>query len=127
MRLRAYIHATEEPSKVLQAVRNVVPGSAVVTPARGHRGNFIGIVEVELRGCDALIALRRLLSRLDSVERALLLSGIDRDDFALRARLDKQAAYMGRLALAAGDDVIALEAKFDRSSVGDVADFLKSI
>lgn len=124
LRLRAYIHATEEADRVLAAVRNVTRGAAVIVQARGHHGNAIDVVEVELHGCEALEALRNLIKRLDGTERALLLSGVDADDLVLRVKLDKQAAYLGRLRPASGGDVIVLEAKFNRSVVKDVVGFL---
>ncbi|MDT7874916.1 MAG: RNA-binding domain-containing protein [Pyrobaculum sp.] len=106
---RVYIHATEDPDKVMKALRNVVEGRYVMRSTRGHHGNVIQIVEVKLTECDAFEALRSIITRLDDVEFLLMLSGIE--ESRLYVKFDKQQAYRGVLKVSHGDDVVYVEVR----------------
>lgn len=122
---RVYIHATEDPKKVLSALNNVVNGPYVVRVARGHHGNEIQVVETRLSDVDALEALKSILARLDDLEFILLLSGVEGS--RLYVKFDKQKAFHGVLKVSQGDDVVYLEVRSRAISVGDFRSFLISL
>lgn len=123
---RVYVHATENPDKVIKALRNVVKGRYVMKSTRGHHGNVIHIIEVKLTECDALEALRSIITRLDDVEFLLMLSGIE--ESRLYVKFDKQQAYRGVLKVSHGDDVIYVEVRGKTLAMrGDMRTFLTSL
>ncbi|MEM1662686.1 MAG: RNA-binding domain-containing protein [Pyrobaculum sp.] len=123
--IRAYVHATEDPKKVLAALNNIVRGPYVTKTVRGHYGNQIQIIELNLSEFEALDALKSILAKLDDVEFTLLLSGIE--ESKLYAKFDKQKAVQGVLKISQGDDVIYLEARCKTFVVNDFKNFLISI
>jgi RNA binding exosome subunit len=123
---RVYVHATEDPDKVMKALRNVVEGRYVMRSTRGHHGNVIQIVEVKLTECDAFEALRSIITRLDDVEFLLMLSGIE--ESRLYVKFDKQQAYRGVLKVSHGDDVVYVEVRGKTLAMrGDMRTFLTSL
>ena len=123
---RVYIHATEDPDKVMKALRNVVEGRYVMKSTRGHHGNVIQIVEVKLTECDAFEALRSIITRLDDVEFLLMLSGIE--ESRLYVKFDKQQAYRGVLKVSHGDDVVYVEVRGKTLAMrGGMRTFLTSL
>lgn len=123
---RVYVHATEDPDKVMKALRNVVEGRYVMKSTRGHHGNVIHIVEVKLTECDAFEALRSIITRLDDVEFLLVLSGIE--ESRLYVKFDKQQAYRGVLKVSHGDDVVYVEVRGKTLAMrGDMRTFLTSL
>jgi RNA binding exosome subunit len=123
---RVYVHATENPDKVMKALRNVVEGRYVMRSTRGHHGNVIHIVEVKLTECDAFEALRSIITRLDDVEFLLMLSGIE--ESRLYVKFDKQQAYRGVLKVSHGDDVVYVEVRGKTLAMrGNMRTFLTSL
>lgn len=123
---RVYVHATEDPDKVMKALRNVIEGRYVMKSTRGHHGNVIHIVEVKLTECDAFEALRSIITRLDDVEFLLMLSGIE--ESRLYVKFDKQQAYRGVLKVSHGDDVVYVEVRGKTLAMrGDMRTFLTSL
>lgn len=123
---RVYVHATEDPDRVMKALRNVVEGRYVMRSTRGHHGNVIQIVEVKLTECDAFEALRSIITRLDDVEFLLMLSGIE--ESRLYVKFDKQQAYRGVLKVSHGDDVVYVEVRGKTLAMrGDMRTFLTSL
>jgi RNA binding exosome subunit len=123
---RVYVHATEDPDKVIKALRNAVEGRYVLRSTRGHHGNVIHIVAVKLTECDAFEALRSIITRLDDVEFLLMLSGIE--ESRLYVKFDKQQAYRGVLKVSHGDDVVYVEVRGKTLAMrGDMRTFLTSL
>lgn len=125
LQARIYIHATEDPDRVMQALRNVVAGRYVVSIARGHHGNIINIVQIKLEDCEALEALNSIVARLDDVEFLIMLSGAE--GTRLYAKFDKQHAYRGVLKISHGDDVVHLEVRGRALAMEDMRSFLLSM
>lgn len=135
---RVIAHATEDLEKVGEALLNAIPPSlrerveigAVRT--RGYYGNEIVILSLTLRKKRAKEALTWILCSLPPADREFLISTL-----ALRAgtrsshlhiRLDKQEAYMGRLRLSEGGDVIKIEATIvGVMSQDDMKQFLREV
>jgi RNA binding exosome subunit len=100
-------HATEDPVKVSQALRNVLPNSissdAKVTTQhlQGHHGNPIKILKTNLKKRKMIDQFfDHLLTRLDSDDLESITKNIDThmdEDGNLYIRINKQAAYMGEL------------------------------
>lgn len=122
---RVYIHATEDPDKVIKALRNVVEGPYVLRSTRGHHGNIIHIVEVKLTECDAYEVLKSIVAKLDDVEFVLMLSGIE--ETRLYVKFDKQQAYRGLLKVSQGDDVIYVEVRGRSVAIDDMRRFMTSL
>ena len=112
---RVFIHATEDRDKVLAALRNVV-GSARIEEEvlKGYFGNPIDVVTAVVDGERAEDVVSRVLGGLSEADRAFLLATLEDRvgrGGSLHIRLDKQKAYLGRLALSDSDDVIKLQVR----------------
>ena len=109
---RALCHATEVLDRVKQSVTNAVGEVDLETKrTAGHHGNEILVVEA--RSTDRR-NVRHLFDKLPAVDREKLVSTIDRrldESCNLFLRIDKQAAYEGRVALTTSEDSIALRLK----------------
>jgi len=100
-------HATEDPVKVSQALRNVLPNSisdeAKVTTQylQGHHGNPIRILKTNLKKRKMIDQFfNHLLTSLNSDDLKVVAENVDThmdEDGNLYIRLNKQAAYMGDL------------------------------
>ena len=109
---RALCHATEVLDRVERAVKNVV-GEAELETRRtaGHHGNEILVVEAHSTDSGSV---KHLFGKLSSEDRERLISTVDqRLDEAcnLFLRIDKQAAFEGRVTLATSEDSVAVRLK----------------
>ena len=109
---RAIRHATEDGSRVEEALRTVV-GDAPITrsASQGHFGNQLEVLESVLEDEARILSV---LGRMDSGDRTVIASTLEaRTDSSCHVfmRLDKQRAYKGELRLSDGDDVIAVRVK----------------
>jgi len=112
--MRVFAHATEDPDKVLTAVRNMLPLELVdsVTFGRanltGHHGNPIILLEARIKDRKMVHAVfSKLCSSLSMLDKELLMNEISQhlDKGNLYIRLDKQSAYMNELRLGSTDPV----------------------
>ena len=113
VKISTITHATEDPEKVAQAIRNLSPGETslgfTMNRAKGHHGNEITTSVFMIRNAKhAEIFLRNIwrgLSRLDRTEvYSSLASRIDSTG-TMFLRLDKQEALQGRIRLENTDPV----------------------
>jgi len=117
---RVIAHATEDLEKVGEALLNAIPPSirerveidAVKT--KGYYGNEIVILSLTLKKKKAREALEWVICSLPPGDREFLINTLglraDARSSHLHIRLDKQEAYVGRLRLNEGSDVIKVEA-----------------
>jgi RNA binding exosome subunit len=109
---RAFCHATEEEERVVAAVRTVVPDADIEREAlAGHFGNPLVVMTARAKDSTARRAWAGIVSALGGSE---ILRGLDErldEDGTYHLRLDKQAAYHGRIEVASGSDVITFHAK----------------
>jgi RNA binding exosome subunit len=122
---RVYIHATEDPEKVMKALLNIFPedlrGELKISREgyEGHYGNPIIVVEATISDpSKAEKALRYIVSRLSEADRRYLAASLDdRVDKSgtLYIRLSKQQAYLGELRVFESDDVIRITVAFQGS------------
>jgi RNA binding exosome subunit len=112
--LRVFAHATEDPEKVLTAVRNTLPSELVdrVTFGRanltGHHGNPIILLEARIKDRKMVqTAFAKLCSGLSMLDKELLTNEISQhlDKGNLYIRLDKQSAYLNELRLGSIDPI----------------------
>ncbi len=113
--MSSFIHATEDPDKVLTACQHVFPpayADAVVfhrSDLAGHYGNPITLLQARISDQPLIAALIDGLARsLSAVDKKALSSEVSRhldNKGALYLRLDKQEAFFGRIRLGRGDSI----------------------
>ncbi len=112
---RAFCHATEDEEKVLAAIRTVLPEGDVQRDAlEGHHGNPLVALAVRIDTAARMKdAWRRIVTGLGTEEALASLEDRMDDDGVYHLRLDKQAAFLGRIARpeSPANDVIDLRAK----------------
>jgi RNA binding exosome subunit len=112
--LSTHIHATESELKVVKALLNLITpqlrsGVKIVTSdGKGHYGNDIKTIKVQLRGEDSLSVVKYIFSMIDQLDREIVLVSLSSrfENGKLYLRFNKQLAYNGVLRLDDGDDVI---------------------
>ncbi len=133
--LRFSAHATEDPNKVLEAVRRILPTQYLDLIAfkradlRGHYGNPIIVFEARIKEEEVMGALvENFSSKLGELEKGKLLREFDLHvgDGSLYLRLDKQAAFMGELRLCAADP-IRIRIRFRKRKTEDILQFCREI
>jgi RNA binding exosome subunit len=112
--VRVFSHATEDPEKVLAAVRNTLPmelGENAVfqkTSLSGHHGNPITLFETRLTDKKALpLALAKIGLGLTALDREALGSELKLhlEKRNLYLRFDKQSAFRGELRFSSVDPI----------------------
>ena len=133
--LRFSAHATEDPNKVLEAVRRILPTQYLDLIAfkradlRGHYGNPIILFEARIKEEEVMKALTEIFSsKLGGLEKEKLLREFDLHvgDGSLYLRLDKQAAFMGELRLCVADP-IHIRIRFRKRKTEDILQFCREI
>ncbi|GEM_PF-137964 len=136
--LSVFYHSTEDPSKVRKALLNLVPqgirGSIRITESvvQGHYGDTIGILTLLVRGRRAGEILKHIICGLDEIDRKILLATIANragvKPSHLHLRVSKQEAYLGRVELMDGDDIIKISATvLGVRSVEELKAFIKAL
>jgi RNA binding exosome subunit len=112
--MRVFAHATEDPEKVLTAVRNILPEelseNAVFqkTSLTGHHGNPIILYETKLTDKQALpTALQKIGAGLTALDKETLASDLKLhlEKRNLYLRFDKQSAYQGKVRFSKNDPI----------------------
>ena len=112
--VRVFAHATEDPEKVLTAVRNILPTeiaeNAVFqkTSLSGHHGNPIILFQTKVTDKQALpLVLEKIALNLNALDKETLNSEMKLrlEKRNLYLRFDKQAAYMGELKFSSNDPI----------------------
>ncbi len=113
VRVSTIVHATEDAEKVIQALKQVfsqeLSGQAVEKRVlKGHFGNEITTLTMNLRGRLAESLLSNLWGRLSSLEHERLLGELNNrvdEEGRLYVRLDKQECFRGGLRLRDQDPI----------------------
>ena len=112
--LRAFVYATEDRDKVIQAMENLgLKGELKSSKAEGAYGDRIEIIEVRAKKNSDI---KEFLSNLGKDIIARILENLDErtdDEGILHFRADKQSAYDGIVKISNGGDVIAVEMKIE--------------
>ena len=113
IKLRAFVYATEERKKVVQAMKNLVDEEPKISHAEGAYGDPIEILEMS--GKRDRMAKDMIASLPESDRKVLLDTVEDRtdEDSIFHFRIDKQDAYLGNIRLGSGGDVIGVEMKVE--------------
>ena len=133
-----HAHATEDVERVKQALLNLLPehirGKVTFSEilVEGHYSNPIRRMTVHISGEDAIKALEYLGSTLDDIEKRALMASLDlrydRKEGRLYMRFSKQDAFLGRIKLYDGDDVIRVVVVFRGSpKLEDVKRMLEEV
>jgi RNA binding exosome subunit len=111
---RAFVAATEDEDKVREALLIFVPlDSIMVTTATGHFGNQISILDAMLKKKDGLAFFRMLKEQMSKEDLTRLHRELPQrldNSCQLHFRLDKQAAFKGKVCLTDDRDAIAVSA-----------------
>ncbi|MEM0203304.1 MAG: RNA-binding domain-containing protein [Archaeoglobaceae archaeon] len=115
IRVSAVVHSTESREKVSQAIANLFPFDfeIQVSSAKGHFGNPIEYLEVEITKSSEIKAFWKNLIQLLRDELESLLSTLEEridSQNVLHIRIDKQKAFLGEFRLS-NVDPIAIKAK----------------
>ena len=116
---RAYCRATEISDRVASAIKSLYPEEFrelvefESTKVEGHSGDKIQVLRSELRDkvrCD--VTLDYIFGKLKETDRRYLrdslLQRLD-ENCVLFVRIDKQAAFLNKVVLARGPDVISVQ------------------
>jgi RNA binding exosome subunit len=112
--VRVFAHATEDPEKVLDAMRNILPlelGKGVIfrkTLLTGHHGNSIVVFEKRLTDKKELpLVLKRIGERLTVLDKEALAGDLSRhlERRDLYLRFNKQAAFQDKVRFSQVDPV----------------------
>ncbi|MGC9105763.1 MAG: RNA-binding domain-containing protein [Thermoprotei archaeon] len=110
-----FIHETEDPSRVLEALEKCLPGirvsDFVMEVAEGHHGNRIQLYKATLTSSKAREFFHSILNSLDKADLIFLLSTLDErmDKSRLHLRIDKQAMVADcKPRIKDGDDVVKI-------------------
>ncbi len=122
IRIEAFSHATEDPSKVREAMLSIIPSSlrGKVKIKRemlqGYYGNPIIVLRAVIKDPNMIReSIMQIASKMDSLDKKLLESTLDlRLDKSktLYIRFSKEDAYYGNLVLKDHDDVIKVSITF---------------
>lgn len=119
---RAFARATEVSERVAIAIMSVFSEqlrqhvSITMSNAKGQAGDAIGIISATLEGkenCDGV--LNRVLEQMDMQSLRALERSLDKrldDQCIFFLRIDKQAAFLGKMKLADDADVVSARFHF---------------
>jgi len=106
---RAFVHATEDLDKVKMAMANVVgPLELTTLVTEGVHGNPLTILEANVSDPDEV---PRFFSTLDREDLQTILRTLDKrvdEGCNLFVKIDKQSAFLGKVKLDRGDDVVSV-------------------
>jgi len=130
-----FAHATEDETKVLHAVRRLLPPmciesiSFMKSKAQGHHGNPIVTFEAKIKEKSIVKAVvETLASNLNPMDKETLMNEVsmhvEKGSFYLR--LDKQAAFEGEFRLAQADP-IRVRLRFKKNRLEDIVEICREI
>ena len=130
-----FVHATEDPEKVLKAVKNIFPVEYAEdiefekSELQGYYKNPITMLKVIIREkVRAAAFLKNVLRRLEAQDKTLLSSGLEEytdSKGTLYIRLDKQEAFHGKIRLCSVDPVhVKIKLSFLPRTLEELESFL---
>lgn len=126
--IRFFVHATEDPTKVIEAVRRLLPTNHVDeivfkrNNLKGHYRNPITLFQTRVKKREIVKAMVETLSSgLGELDKEALLReiGSHMEKGSLYIRLDKQAALQGDFKLCSADPV-RMRIRFRKKKLEDV-------
>lgn len=136
--MRIFVHATEDPDKVMDATRNILTTAYsdeilfTKDNLKGYYGNPITLLKTEIRKKPIIKAfVETIASKLSEEGKNTLLTSIERhvdESGNLYLRLDKQAAFCGRLEPTYEDPIrIQLRLNLRQKSTDKIVELCRSI
>jgi len=128
-------HATEDESKVLEAVRHLLPAAQIEnivfhkSSLHGHHGNPITLFEAKIEEKQLVRAVvDNLSASLDSLDKEMLQREISLHvkKGNLYLRFDKQAAFLGQSKLGVSDP-LRVRLRFKKSKLEDIVQICRKI
>jgi len=130
-------HATEDVSKVKQAMLNLVPecGRKKIefkeNALKGHYGNPIIRITFQVKGKEAEETLKYIANKMDDISKRILKTSLDLriEASKLYLRFSKQEAYLGNIILEDSDDIIRVIVTFKgvKGKSKAIGEYLESI
>jgi len=126
--IRFFVHATEDPTKVIEAVRRLLPTNHVDeivfkrNNLKGHYRNPITLFQTRVKKREIVKAMvETLSSSLGELDKEALLReiGSHMEKGSLYIRLDKQAALQGDFKLCSADPV-RMRIRFRKKKLEDI-------
>lgn len=115
LRFRTFCHASEDERKVRRALDFLAGGAEIEAQfTKGHHGNRLVVLEATVKGKAKVEEFWKRVQEGGALPE--ILGGLEKrisESMELCLRFDKQEAYMGRVALDKGGDVIHLRAKVE--------------
>jgi RNA binding exosome subunit len=119
LEISAIAHATEDLDRVIAALKNAIPRdlwnelerSMKILSLEGYYGNPVTRIVAVLKGKEAENAVKHILLSIDRSDFETLVFTLDRrfdGKGRVFIRLSKQDAYLGKLRIAEGDDVLKI-------------------
>ncbi|RLI73714.1 exosome subunit [Archaeoglobales archaeon] len=112
----AVVYSTEDREKVGEAIATLFPFEfeILTTKAKGHYGNPLEFLEVEIKKKKEIKEFWRNLINLLGDQKKIVLNTIEDkldEQNVLHLRVDKQRAYLGEVKLTEGGDAIVVKVK----------------
>ncbi|RLG76289.1 MAG: exosome protein [Thermoprotei archaeon] len=137
LELIANCHATEDVSKVKQAMLNLIPEKLrskvefTQSVLRGHYGNPITRIVLYMKNKDAEETLKHIASKMSNIDKRILKTSLDLRTEAskLYLRFSKQEAYLGNMVLEDSDDIVRAIVTFKgvRGKSKSIEEYLENI
>ncbi|MCX8150569.1 MAG: hypothetical protein N3D85_03595 [Candidatus Bathyarchaeota archaeon] len=133
--ITAFSHATEDPEKVQNAIKNTLPEvltqnlALTKNPVTGHHGNPIIFYETKLDDKKLLpLVLEKIAQSLSPLDKETLSNELKLhiEKHNLYLRFSKQNAYLGTLQLATNDP-IHFKIHFKNKTPPEIIEFCKQI
>jgi len=132
--VRVFAHATEDPEKVLTAVRNILPEELTEsiifqkTSLKGHHGNPIILFRAKLTDKQALpAALKKIGAGLTTLDKETLEANmkLHLEKRNLYLRFDKQSAYQNEVRFSQNDP-IHFKIHFKNKTATEIAEICRN-
>lgn len=133
--IRFFAHATEDPKKVMEAVKQILPSDYIDNIAfkknnlKGHYGNPISLFETRIKEKEIIqVLVKHISSNLSELDKETLFREISlhAEDGNLYLRLDKQAALQGELKLCTADPV-RIRIRFRKKKIEDIVKICREL
>jgi len=118
IRLAVHVHATENENKVLVSIKNIMPENTKLDLRKHTYSGYYGNPIIRFEGFiskpkEAKLIFEYIFSRIEGlIYPGWIVERFDKKSNTLYLRIDKQAAYLGKIVLGWGDDIIHLLFKF---------------
>ncbi len=110
--IESFCHATEDESKVIRAMANLINLDNIKPKTKtlyGHWRNPIILIEYETFDEEAKLFIKNLSQRMKETNKKIILNSLKEkidEKGRIHLRFDKQKAYKGEIEVSSSDDII---------------------